>query len=137
MSCIEADFIAPRNAPYVTIMKANVVPVMTSAAFASTETGASSTVTTQAVGTLAEITIPTITFTGSAAALTAAAITALTAPVEDCYWTIEVSVNGTKATGLAKLSTAKVLTFYSSATLGTFSATECIIYPCVLHYKTA
>lgn len=141
MSCtIAADHIIPKNATSVIVGNANVIPTTVSAVFsgAASEAGSTVTCTSYAVGKIVEISVPQISFTGSAAALIGAGgLATFTAPAQDCYIPIEVSVNGTKATGLVLIATTKILTFYSSATLGTFSATPCIIYPCVLHYTSA
>jgi hypothetical protein len=136
MSCIEADYIAPKYSTATTILKANVIPVTTSATFVSTE--ATATITAYATGKLCEITVPQILFTGDGTVVTAGAMASLTAPAADCYWPIIVSDGGTKATGYALLTTTKTMTFAANATGGAFTGSaECYIYPTVLHYKSA
>jgi hypothetical protein len=134
-SCVQADFINPRNAAKVSILEANAIPVTTAVTVSTAVFTANASY--NVVGKFAQLHLPTINFTGSGS-LISATLSGITGPYQPTYWPLIVNDAGTRQIGIISLS-GSTLSFSATTTWATAftSAQSCTIYPISLVYTTS
>jgi len=143
MSCIDVDWISPKNASSISMNTSNSVPGYATiipyfSTLSASSVGPSTTVTITGNltldGGIVNIRIVGFSFTGSACSCALLAGMPQFIPLTNKAFIIHVINNGTAASGCAILDTTGTITFYSTVTGSTWT-TQGTVHECMLSYK--
>lgn len=136
---VNVDRISPKNGPAIDLTGMTIKPYTTT--LLGTVTGSTGTLTTLTahitlIGGVNHLSLPEISFTGDGTVAQCALLTGDFIPTTDKYFPVVISLSGTKAAGSIKIAaTTGLVSFYSTAAGGVWTANASIVYACVLRYS--